>query len=103
MGYLKKLALKRQRMPFPRQQDIPPDAVHVGLPPGRKFSLSHGWSSEMHPCPSGAKLKRLPLAEVASVEVAWNELLGRPAEVAWRLCMSDGPPPHAPTPPRRMP
>ena len=51
----------------------------------------------------GAKLKRLPLAEVASVEVAWNELLGRPAEVAWRLCMSDGPPPHAPTPPRRMP
>ena len=59
MGYLKKLALKRQRRPFPRQQDIPPDAVHVGLPPGRKFSLSHGWSSEMHPCPSGAKLKRL--------------------------------------------
>ena len=58
VGYLKKLA-REDKGPFPRQQDIPPDAVHVGLPPGRKFSLSHGWASEMHPCPSGAKLRRL--------------------------------------------
>ena len=48
----------------------------------------------------GTKPKRLPLVEVASVEVVWNELLGRADEVAWRLCMRDGPPPHAPTPPR---
>ena len=45
--------------PFPRQQDLNPDAVHVGLPPGRRFTLSHGWSSEFHPCPSGVKMQRL--------------------------------------------
>jgi hypothetical protein len=40
-------------------QDLHPDTVHVGLPPGRKFSLSHGWSTEMHPDPSGSKMARL--------------------------------------------
>ena len=57
VGYIKQLA--RQRGPFPRQQDLHPDGVHIGLPPGRKWSLSHGWSSEMHPCPSGIKMQRL--------------------------------------------
>ena len=57
VGYVKKLA--QRDGPFPRQQDLNPAGVHVGMPPGRKFSLSHGWSSEMHPCPNGAKLKRL--------------------------------------------
>ena len=50
--------------PLPRplrneMQDLHPDTVHVGLPPGRKFSLSHGWSTEMHPDPSGSKMARL--------------------------------------------
>ena len=57
VGYIKRLAAHGG--PFPRQQDLNHDGVFVGMPPGRKFSLSHGWSSEMHPCPSGAKLKRL--------------------------------------------
>jgi len=57
VGYLKKLA--QRDGPFPRHQDLNVDGVHVGQPPGRKFSLSHGWASETHPCPSGAKLKRL--------------------------------------------
>lgn len=57
VGYIKKLA--KTSGPFPRQQDLHPDAVHVGLPPGRKFSLSHGWFTEMHPDPSGSKMARL--------------------------------------------
>ena len=57
MGYIKQLASRNG--PFPRQQDLNMNGVHIGMPPGRKFSLSHGWASEMHPCPSGAKLKRL--------------------------------------------
>eukprot|EP00966_Prymnesium_polylepis_P327828 7383662-Prymnesium_polylepis.2 len=40
-------------------QDLKTDGVHVGLPPGRKITLSHGWSAEMHPCPNGEKMKRL--------------------------------------------
>ena len=57
VGYIKTLASRGG--PFPRQQDLNPDGFHLSLPPGRKFSLSHGWVSEMHPCPSGAKLRRL--------------------------------------------
>ena len=61
VGYIKELAEKKG--PFPRHQDLKSgpqaEGYFEGLPPGRKFSLSHGWSSEMHPCPSGAKLKRL--------------------------------------------
>ena len=57
VGYIKKLASRGGQ--FPRQQDLKPDGFHVGLPPGRTFSLSHGWVSEMHPGPSGAKLQRL--------------------------------------------
>ena len=57
VGYIKTLASRGG--PFPRQQDLNPDGFHLGLPPGRTFSLSHGWVSEKHPCPSGAKLLRL--------------------------------------------
>ena len=57
MGYIKKLA--RKEGPFPRQQDLPSGAAHIGMPPGKMYTLSHGWASEMHPSPSGAKLKRL--------------------------------------------
>ena len=58
VGYIKQLA--QQGGPFPRQQDLNPDGLYIGvLPPGRKWSLSHGWSSEMHPSPSGEKMRRL--------------------------------------------
>ena len=49
----------RQVPPPPPMQDLHPDTVHVGLPPGRKLSLSHGWFTEMHPDPSGSKMARL--------------------------------------------
>mmetsp|Transcript_24046 Transcript_24046/g.59669 ORF Transcript_24046/g.59669 Transcript_24046/m.59669 type:complete len:605 (-) Transcript_24046:72-1886(-) len=57
ISYVKDLA--RKRGPFPRMQDLKTDGVYVGLPPGRKITLSHGWSAEMHPCPSGEKMERL--------------------------------------------
>lgn len=57
MGYIKKLA--RKVGPFPRQQDLPSSAAHIGMPPGKMYTLSHGWASEMHPSPGGSKLRRL--------------------------------------------
>ena len=58
VGYIKQLA--QQGGPFPRQQDLNPDGLYIGvLTSGRKWSLSHGWSSEMHPSPSGEKMRRL--------------------------------------------
>jgi len=59
-GYVKLLA--RTHGPFPRRQDLRLDGLHVGvLPPGRIFTVSHGWASEMHPSPGGATLRRLAL------------------------------------------
>ena len=57
-GYIRQLASRHG--PFPRRQDLKPEGLHDGvLPPGRIFSLSHGWGSEMHPSPSGKTLRRL--------------------------------------------
>lgn len=57
-GYIRQLASRHG--PFPRRQDLKPEGLHDGtLPPGRIFSLSHGWGSEMHPSPSGKTLQRL--------------------------------------------
>jgi len=57
-GYIRLLA--RRHGPFPRRQDLKPEGVHDSvLPPGRMFSVSHGWASEMHPSPSGRTLQLL--------------------------------------------
>lgn len=47
--------------PFPRRQDLDHGAYIVGMPPAscRKFVVSHGWESEVHPSPGGAKMVRL--------------------------------------------
>jgi len=47
--------------PFPRCQELPDDGILVGSPPAglRKFVVSHGWASEVHPSPSGAKMRLL--------------------------------------------
>lgn len=52
--------------PFPRRQELPPGTFVLGTPePGRrKFVVTHGWESEVHPSPSGWKMQRL--AEVLS-------------------------------------
>ena len=51
----------RGAFPVPRRQELPAGGFIVGCPPGgcRKFVVSHGWESEMHPSPSGAKMRRL--------------------------------------------
>ena len=57
-GYIRLLA--RRHGPFPRRQDLKSEGLYDGvLPPGRIFSVSHGWSSEMHPSPSGQTLRLL--------------------------------------------
>ena len=57
-GYIRQLAGRQG--PFPRRQDLKPEGLHDGtLPPGRIFSVAHGWGSEMHPSPSGKMLQRL--------------------------------------------
>ena len=59
ISYLKKLA--KDGGMLPRQQDLKHGGYHIGTPPagGRKFSLSHGWASQIHPSPDGGKIKRL--------------------------------------------
>ena len=49
------------KRPFPRRQELPRGAFYVGLPPEerRKYVVSHGWATEHHPSPSGAKLRKL--------------------------------------------
>ena len=59
ISYLKKLA--KDGGMLPRQQDLKHGGYHIGTPHagGRKFSLSHGWASQIHPSPDGGKIKRL--------------------------------------------
>lgn len=47
--------------PCPRRQELRPDGYLVGAPPAgrRKLVVSHGWETEVHPSPSGAKMRRL--------------------------------------------
>ena len=57
-SYIKMLAEKGG--PFPRRQDLKPAGLYMGvLPPGRIFSVSHGWASEFHPSPRGLTMRRL--------------------------------------------
>ena len=59
VSYVRSLAV--QEGPFPRRQEIPGGQYIVGSPPAscRKFVCSHGWESELHPSPSGSKMRRL--------------------------------------------
>jgi len=54
----------RGAFPFPRQQELPAGRFLLGAPPAglRKFVVSHGWESEMHPSPSGCKMRQLAAA-----------------------------------------
>lgn len=54
--------------PFPRRQELPAGGYVVGAPPSgsRKFVVSHGWESEVHPSPSGYKMQRLAEILVAA-------------------------------------
>lgn len=55
---------ERTAFPFPRRQELPEQSYVVGAPPEnkRKFVVSHGWESEMHPSPSGGKMRHLSAA-----------------------------------------
>ena len=57
--YIKELTARGG--PFPRRQDLNmlDGRVFVGVPPGRIFVLSHCWEAEIHPSPSGSRLRRL--------------------------------------------
>ena len=51
----------KKTFPFPRRQELQPGRYVVGAPPRgrRKFVVSHGWETEVHPSPSGRKMMRL--------------------------------------------
>ncbi len=63
MGYVFHLAseIAAGSTPFPRRQDLPPEAYVIGRPPSsqRAFVVSHAWESQFHPCPGGEKIVRL--------------------------------------------
>ena len=54
--------------PFPRRQELPHGAYILGSPPAscRKFVVSHGWESEVHPSPGGGKMRQLAHALYAA-------------------------------------
>jgi len=74
VGYIKRLA--EQGGPFPRRQELPVGCFLIGVPPHglRRFVTSHGWESEVHPSPSGAKMRRLT-AELAVLKAADEDLV----------------------------
>jgi len=47
--------------PIPRRQELPCGFFIIGTPPPgcRKFVVSHGWETELHPCPGSGKMRRL--------------------------------------------
>jgi len=59
IGYIRELA--KCAGPFPRRQEMRPDAFLIGVPPAgcQKFVVSHCWESEVHPSPSGIRCCRL--------------------------------------------
>ena len=59
VGYIRELAGRGG--PFPRRQELRPDGYIVGAPPAgrRTLVVSHGWETEVHPNPSGSKMRRL--------------------------------------------
>lgn len=76
IAWLKVATVKRfaQRPgPFPRRQELPAGSFVVGAPPRarRKFVVSHGWESEVHPSPSGRQMQQL--AEVLSTSGAHDD------------------------------
>ncbi|CAK0848336.1 unnamed protein product [Prorocentrum cordatum] len=59
VSYVRELA--RRGGPVPRRQEMRLGGYLVGAPPRgvRKFVVSHGWETEVHPNPSGSKMRRL--------------------------------------------
>ena len=55
--YVKELAALHGS--FPRRQDLKPEGIVVGVPPGKKWVVSHPWASQFHPSPSGSKMVAL--------------------------------------------
>lgn len=57
LEYLRSFANRFREPPFPRRQELPRGAFFMGLPPGRKFVLSHPWGAENHPGPRRRKIQ----------------------------------------------
>lgn len=60
--YVKQLAASPGA--FPRRQELPPGTYITGVPRVgmRRFVVSHGWETEVHPSPSGFKMQKLEKA-----------------------------------------
>jgi len=88
---------EKQR-PFPRRQELPAGSFVEGVPVrrSRKFVVSHGWESQVHPSPSGSKMVRLAQAldALGAVEddVVFFDFLSNPQEAKMGQVYEEGEP-----------
>ena len=84
--------------PFPRRQELQPGRYIVGAPPRgcRKFVVSHGWETEVHPSPSGRKMIRLSevlrTLEAGPSDVVFFDFCSNPQEAKMGCMYAAGTP-----------